>query len=183
MSVQYFEEHPYSDMADLLPRALLKEVLMTHEENELEKLEADVKTSKAKHAIMLLARDRAIEAFIPKPVLAPVPKMVKAKAKKAPGKQLAPRWAASPDENSKVVHTWIERYLPKDARVRLDETRGRFVVCFLHRTPRSVSWTEQGFTAAAALVLHIAWSAHVEAYRTNPPFDLDGLVAELDLAL
>ena len=52
-------------MADLLPRHLLKEVLMTHEEKELHKLDLTVKKGRAKHDVVLAARDNALEKYVP----------------------------------------------------------------------------------------------------------------------
>ena len=153
---------------------------MTHEEKELDKLDITVKKGRAKHELVVAARDEALEKYIP---IVKAPKLVKAKAKVGYFlKPKAPAWVAQENESAGDVFDWFSGKLPSEARVRHETKQGRFVVLFLHRTPRMVSYTRRGLSAAAALVLNIAWDAHQEAYRKGPPWDLDEL-AKLVCAL
>ena len=106
LSVSFFEEHPEADTGNLLPRHLLKEVLMTHEEKDFDKLETDVKKGKARHELSLLARDHALVKLFPVPKAKP--KLVKAKAKASvpPPKPPAPAWIARPNDTAVSHYRW-----------------------------------------------------------------------------
>ena len=75
MSISFHQENPLADMGKLLPTHLLKEVLMAHEEAELERLHSTARVAYAGAARFLQERREAVKKYCapdPKPKAKPI---------------------------------------------------------------------------------------------------------------
>ena len=161
-------EHPSADAGKLLPGSLLKEVLMNHEEQELEKLNNTVKVSRASAAKFRTDRKAWVEKLVPLPV-------AKAKAKPKAGTWRVPKWVASPVEGVDEANAYIHKHLPPFTTCRIAKSDGRWYISYARLRRRSVSWTQRGLEAAVDLVLAIAWGFHEETTELQPKWCLSSL--------
>lgn len=96
----------------------------------------------------------------------------KVATKRAQAKAAAARQQAGQrlyDDLSEDVHRAVLDRLPDEAKVIADRPNGRWFVSYPGFKTRSVSWTQRGSEAAAAMVLEIVWAWHCTATGAPKP--------------
>ena len=168
-----------ADMGKLLPTHLLKEVLMAHEEAELERVHSTARVAFTGAARFLQERKEAVQKFTAAPPAAKAKLGVK-KVKK--GIWPVPKWTSSTPANEVADATaFLCKHLPPDTSCRADLKYGRWNISYAGYRHRQVSWTRRGVDAAVHLALLTAWGFHTEAADEGPRWsvlELEKVVGE-----